>query len=144
MTYKPRHFILQELVCQHVFNKYGEIALTFFDEKLLLTLDLLRDQLGAIYINNWDSEGEYSQRGLRCSLCQLVQDVFKKGELFMDPHAEGQAVDFDVEGKTASEIRLWIAKNANILPYPVRLESNVDWCHLDIRDAGQKVYMFNK
>lgn len=141
--YKPRHFILAELVCPHVFNKFGDVAWSFFDEKLLTTIDLLRDQLGPIYVNDWDSKGEFSQRGFRCILCQLVQNAVKNGILYVSPHMTGQAVDFEVDNMTAEKVRQWILSSQNILPYPIRLERNVSWIHLDVRDAGQKVTLFN-
>jgi len=153
MIYKPRHFALQELVCPHVFNMFGETAWQFFDDKLLMTLDLLRDQLGPIYVNNWDMSEEqrkqtkvplYDERGFRCIHCSLVREAIKKDRLYVSPHMLGQGADFDVKDKNSSQVRLWIANNFVLLPFPVRLEKNVSWVHLDIRDAGKgKVYMFN-
>ena len=63
----------------------------------------------------------------------------------MSAHLLGKAVDFSVKGMEAEEVRLWIAKNGHLLPYPVRLESGVSWVHLDVyeTDTDQKVYFFN-
>ena len=131
MNFNSIYFTLPELICEHVYDKYGEIAWQFFDLRLLVTIEKIREYLNkAMIINNWQIHGQFSQRGLRCPQCQLIQDIYKNGKLFMDPHAFGQAVDFDVEGLIAEEVRQWIIKNQNILPYPIRLESNVDWVHL--------------
>jgi hypothetical protein len=141
--YKPRHFSIEELVCLQVYEKFGETAWSFFDDKLLQTLDLLRDQLGPIYINNWDSGGQFDQRGFRCLHCQLVMDAIKKGTLYCSAHMTGQAADFDVKDMSAAQVRLWILQNDIKLPYPVRLEKSTNWVHIDIRDSGQnKVSLF--
>jgi len=144
MIYKPRHFSLQELACPHVVKKFGEIAWQFFDDKLLITLDLLRDQLGAIHVNNWVAGGEFDERGFRCIQCSLVQKAIKEGTLYVSPHMTGQGADFDVDGMTAAQVRRWIKSNEIKLAFPVRLENNVTWVHLDTRYAGKgKVFMFN-
>jgi hypothetical protein len=57
---------------------------------------------------------------------------------------EGQAVDFDVEGMRAAKVRLWLVENEKILPYSIRLENNVEWTHLDVRQVdGRKIVFFN-
>jgi hypothetical protein len=153
MIYKPRHFSLQEMVCPHVFKKYGETAWQFMDDKLLMTVDLLRDQLGPIFGNNYDMPEEervkrglplFDERGFRCIQCSLVQKAIKDGTLYVSPHMTGQVFDCDVAGKTAAQVRLWIVANEIKLPYPVRIEKNVTWLHIDSRNAGQgKVFLFN-
>ena len=144
MFYKPRHFILEELVCPHVFKEFGEMSWPFFDDKLLMTIDLLRDQLGPIFINNWDMKGKYDERGFRCIRCSIVKDAIEKKTLYVSPHMTGQGFDFDVKGMPAEKVRTWIINNAVKLPYPVRLERDVSWVHLDTRDYNKgKVSFFN-
>jgi hypothetical protein len=143
MIYKPRHFDLKELVCPDIYAKFGQIAWQFFDDKMLMTLDLLRDQLGPIYVNNWDINGEFDERGFRCIQCSLVRKAIKDKRLYVSPHMTGQGVDFDVEGMSAGEVRIWILSNQIKLGFPIRLEKNVTWVHLDTRDAGQKVTLIN-
>lgn len=153
MIYKPRHFSLQELTCPHVFKKFGEVAWQFFNQDALIILDLLRDQLGAMYVNNWDMDEAkrkalglplFDERGFRCLQCSLVQDAIKEKRLYVSPHMTGQGFDFDVKNMNAAQVRLWILKNDIKLPYPVRLEANVSWVHLDVRDAGKgKVFVFH-
>lgn len=64
--------------------------------------------------------------------------------MYVSPHMTGQSVDFDVQGLIAEEVRQWIIKNQNLLPYPIRLEDDDNWVHLDTRDADNgKVYLFN-
>jgi hypothetical protein len=123
------------------------------DDKLLMTIDLLRDQLGPIYGNNYSMTVEerkklgiplFDERGFRCIQCDLVKKAIKDGILYVSPHMTGQGFDGDVKGKTAAQVRLWIVANEIKLPYPVRLEKAVTWLHIDTRDAGQgKVFLFN-
>ena len=145
MIFESIYFTLPELVCSEVYDKYGDTAWQFFDIRLLLTIEKIREVLNKpMIINNWQAHGQFSQRGLRCVQCDLMKSVYQAGTLFVDPHAMGQAIDFDVLGLVAEEVRQWIVKNQNILPYAVRLEANVSWVHLDIRDASKgKVYIFN-
>ena len=153
MRYKPRHFSLNELVCPDVFNKFGDTAWEFFSQDLLITLDLLRDQLGPIYVNNWDMDPEvrkklglplFDERGFRCIQCDLVTTAIRQNRLYVSPHMTGQGVDFDVKGMSASQVRKWLSDNQAKLPFPIRLENNVTWVHLDIRDANKgKVFEFN-
>lgn len=135
-----KHFVLQELVCQDVYNKYGTMAWQFLDNKLLETLEFIREHLGKpIIINNWHRGGHFSQRGLRCNLCPLVRD---KDTPYLSTHIFGQGVDFDVKGMTAKEVRRWIIKHQHQLPYNIRLETDISWIHLDVRGGKDKITYF--
>ena len=137
------NFILRELVCPDVFTKYGSMAWNFFDPRLLLTIDRIRYKFNKpIIINNWHLGGPFTQRGLRCLLCAEVKKRYDT--LYMSGHLIGKAVDFDVQGLVAEEVREFIIKNKSIWPYPIRLEKDVSWVHLDLYDMGEKVYLFNK
>ena len=146
MIYKPTYFELPELVCEDIYNKFGDIAWSFFDARLLITIDLLREKLNKpIFVNDWQVHGKFDERGFRCIKCSLVKQAIKENRLYVSPHMTGQGIDFDVEGCLAEEIRDWIVKNQSILPYAIRLEKNVNWVHLDTRDntEGKKVVLFN-
>ena len=146
MIQLPRYFTLDELVCEDVYNSYGKIAWQFFDFRLLIMLDTIRDRIGKpIYINDWQIHGHYSQRGLRCQRCDIVKAKPKADEMYMSAHCLGKAADFNVQGLLAEEVRLWIVAKANWWPYHIRLEKGVNWIHLDVFDGSeQKVYLFEK
>lgn len=145
MLYKPEYFSLDEMVCPHVYSVYGHIAWQFFSPRLIITLDVLRKHFEKpIYVNNWQIHGQFSQRGFRCIQCELVKKAVREKRMYVSPHMTGQGADFDVQGMTAEEVREWIVANSNLLPYPIRLENNVSWVHLDVRDVNkEKVYLFN-
>lgn len=139
-----KYFSLDELMCPHAYNQFGEMTWSFFDPRLLQVLDTIREHIDkSIYVNNWMIKGEFSQRGFRCVKCQLVRDAFNSGKLYISPHMTGQAVDFDIVGLSAEQGRQWIIDNQNILPYNIRLEKAVGWIHLDVRGGKEKITMFN-
>lgn len=134
-----QYFDIQELVCKHVYTKFGQVAWSFFDERILETLLVIREKLGKpIYVNNWQVGGNLTQRGLRCNVCVLVAEKTALEKVYMSTHIQGNGIDFDVQGMSAAEVRGWIIKNQILLPYPVRLEDNVSWVHLDMRTDGEK------
>ena len=141
-TMKAKYFTLFELVCPHVLAKYGERAWMFLDSKLIINLDTIRERINRpIFVNT----GNLTQRGLRCPQCQIVHDKFEAGEIYMSAHTMGKAVDFNVRDIEADVMRLWLAKNGHLLPYPIRLENDVSWVHMDVFESftDQKVYIFN-
>lgn len=140
---KARYFSIEELVCPHVLEKYGEKAWMFLDDRLIYNLDTIRERIGKpIFVNI----GDLTQRGLRCTKCEIVKQKVEAGEVYLSAHIMGKAADFNVRDIEAEVMRLWLAKNGHLLPYPIRLESGVSWVHMDIfpNELGQKVYIFKK
>jgi hypothetical protein len=142
--YKCKYFQIEELVSKAVLDKYGELAWSFIDVRLLKTLDFLREQLDrSITINNWKWGGRLSQRCLRENTCEIVRKKTSLNQIYISGHVQGIAADFDVKGMTSVEVRLWIIENQESLPYPVRLEGEVSWIHIDMRETNNQVYIFN-
>lgn len=147
MLYVPKYFEVQELVCPHVYNKWKhnpDFIWNFFDPRLLKTLDYLREKLNKpITANNWSVGGNFSQRGLRCNMCDIVRSKTNSSQIYVSSHILGRACDFDVKGMTAQEVRNWIISHSSELPYPLSLEDKVSWVHIDMREQNnQKVYLF--
>ena len=83
-----------------------------------------------------------NQRGLRCNLCPIVSN---KQSLYLSAHILGKAGDFTVRGLTAKEARNKIIQNAYLLPYPIRMEKNVTWLHIDTlpqHSITEKIHLF--
>lgn len=130
-----KYFDIQELVCPHVYERWGDAAWQFFHPTLLQTLLAVREGIGRpIYVNNWQIGGTQTQRGLRCNVCPLVAEKTRLEKVYLSAHIQGLAVDFTVKGMTALQVRNWIAQHPKVLPVPVRLERDVSWVHLDVRD----------
>lgn len=145
------YFVIQEFVSKKVYDKYGEKAWMFICPRLLHTLLIIRKDLGRpITINNWHIGGKFSQRGLRSNLSSIFMSKFKKGRMYLSAHVMGRAIDFDVAGMGAEEVRMWLKGYYKTLPYKVRLEhkmngKNISWVHLDMfwSEKNNKVYQFN-
>ncbi len=138
ITELKKYFDIRELVCPDAHRKFGEIAWQFFRPQLLETLLIIRRDIlkTGMTVNNWSSGGQFGQRGLRCNLCQIVRDNSTKGLIYLSAHCEGAAIDFDNKIYTAEQTRGIIADHADLLPFPIRLEQNVNWCHIDVYDSG--------
>ena len=77
-------FSIRELVCSHVFNRFGDNAWQFLDTALLHTLLIVRKFFNKqMIVNNWYRGGRFSQRGLRCNICPLVKTKTNATTLYM-------------------------------------------------------------
>jgi len=133
-------FCIEEFVDERTYNKWGESSWQFIDADLLRTILFIRVELDrAITINNWKWGGRFSQRGLRTNVCQIVKGKTEKDRLYLSAHIMGKAIDFDVKGYTAEEVRYWLSQNESELPCKIRLEHKfkksgepISWVHLDV------------
>ena len=143
---KSPYFSVKELVCKHVYERYGENAAMFLDDKLIETLNVIREQIlcAPMTVNNWHAGGNFTQRGLRCNICELVKSKTDAGRLYLSAHMLGKAVDCNVKGMTAEKARRLVIEKQESLPYPIRLEDGVSWLHIDVYNngKGEKVYLF--
>ena len=145
------YFKIHEFVGRKTYDKHGESAWKFFDDDLLKCILIIRKELNRpITINNWKYNGQFSQRGLRTTLQQLYKSKISRGILYLSAHTFGKAVDFDVKGMSATDVRKWIVDNADLFPCKIRLERNlkgkpISWVHLDTfwEEKNPKVYEFD-
>jgi NADH-quinone oxidoreductase subunit F len=70
-----KYFRIEELVCPHTFNKFGESSWRFLNTGYLHTLLVLRTEVLGVpmTMNDYVFGGNITQRGLRCNLCELVK-----------------------------------------------------------------------
>lgn len=73
--------------------------------------------------------GNLTQRGLRCNMCDLVKN---KKSIYMSAHCLGKGVDFTCNDIDAYECRKLIREGINEFEYPIRLETDITWCHVDV------------
>lgn len=143
---KSNYFKVKELVCKHVYNKYGEDAAMFLDDKLIETLNVIREKIlkAPMIVNDWHNGGGFTQRGFRCNICQIPKSKTDINRMYLSAHTLGKAVDCSVQGMTAEQARKKIIENKDLLPYPIRLEDGVSWVHIDVYNngKGEKVYLF--
>ena len=140
------YFDIRELVSEDVFNKDGENAWRFFDPRLFEVMLFIRTELNKpIYANKWHKGKNLSQRGLRENTCSIVKGKTLDDKMYLSAHVFGQALDFDVKGMSAEEVRQWLVQKADELPHAIRLEKGKTWVHLDVavKEGQGKVYVFN-
>ncbi len=126
-----KYFNIKELVCNHTYNKFGDSSWQFLDTKLLHTLLVIRrDILQTPMVINYTG---HFQRGLRCNVCELVKT---KVNTYLSAHILGKAFDASMKTLTGAQARALIKKHQDLLPYPIRMEKNVSWLHVDVRDTS--------
>jgi len=149
--YKPKHFILQELIGKETWLKYGKKAWEFLDPRALYSIDgvwelMNQDTRRSVYINTWYWNGDRQWSGFRPCTCSIGADN--------SPHRRGCAYDLIVEGMEAEYVRNLVLKYQYIdyqLKYITAMEHKkdgkiIDWTHLqttnfDKRNGG--IYLFN-
>ena len=145
INYRPKWFELYELLPPEEFS-YNDLILSKeeqagwnrLDEKLLITLDVIREIIGKPLIcNTWFQDGNRRNSGFRSFGCKIGAQK--------SMHKEGKAADLICRDYTAEQIRQMIIKNQDKLPFPIRMEADVTWLHIDVKDMdykGKKIYLF--
>ncbi len=132
---KSKYFKLKELVSEDVLAKYGDKAWEFLDDRLIITLDQIREALGKPMVVNTSS---MKQRGYRANKDPMVAN---KSGYYCSQHTMGRAVDFHVIGMSIEEVYNYIKENYKQFPYLRRLEhieSAPTWVHIDLANTGSE------
>lgn len=133
--YKPKHFKAHEFVPPSIYNRRGDKSFELIDERILITMDKLREMLGKpITINNYNWGGNRSQSGLRT---RGFYKSSKEYENSLSQHKYGRAVDFLVKGMSAPDVRKFIYANKEDFPYVSFVEVDISWVHIDCRNCKQ-------
>ena len=129
--YKCTHFAIHELVPPHVFEQRGELAWELLDERLLLTLDRLRERYGYMTVNNyyWGKDREWS--GFRTQDSPYYSAYSQ--------HSFGRAADCLFQNISAEEVRKDILASPNDPVFELigSLELGVSWLHFDVRNCDR-------
>lgn len=125
--YKPTHFSVHELVPQEVYEKWGDKALMFLDDRALMTIDALRDRYGSITINNWFWSGDRQWSGLRTANSPYGSQYSQ--------HRFGRAFDCLFKYTDVEAIRQDILNDHNLFPFINSLELGTSWLHFDCRNC---------
>ena len=128
-----QYFGIGELVPPSVYEDRGDKAWALIDPRLIEVLDSLRLQLDTpLTVNNWHRAVSRTQSGLRTAESEHYSQYSQ--------HSFGRAAD--VIGYPAEEIRQAIRSKEIVLPYPVWIELEVDWLHVDVRNSSDPVTFF--
>jgi len=129
--YTCQYFAIHELVPKQVFQARGERAWQLLDERLLITLDRLREHYGAMTVNNWYWGKEREWSGLRT-----------KDSPYYSPYSQhtfGRAADCLFMKTSAEAVRkdMLAAPDDQAFELVGSLEMGVSWLHVDVRNCDR-------
>jgi len=126
------NFDVRELVPPEIWSVYKERSVKFVDQRIVNLLEAIRTLCGnkSVTVNNWHYGGKFRYRGYRPPECKVGA--------IKSMHRIFKAVDFDVEGMTAEEVRGVIRMNqVELMKLGLRrMESGVSWVHIDTKETG--------
>jgi len=133
---KCKWFKIQELVSPQAYKDRGDKAWQLLDDRLLITLDRLREKYGSMTINNWSYGGDREWSGLRTPESPYYSKYSQ--------HTHGRACDIIFKHVTAEQVRQDILENPDdeIFEYINSLELGVSWAHLDCRNV-ERIFAFH-
>ena len=134
--YKCTHFIIEELVPPQVFKDRKQKAWQLLDDRMLITLDRLREKYGSMTVNNWKWGGDREWSGLRTA----DSPYFSK----YSQHSFGRAADVIFKTVTAEQVRQDMLANPDdeVFEYINSIELGVSWLHFDIRNVD-RIFAFH-
>lgn len=142
-----QYFDISELVGKAAaerYKPYGDLAWSFFDQRLLEVLLWLREGIKIPLVCN---TAKLQERGLRTNVSATVKKKTDVGQMYCSAHCLGKGVDLSSGKKTANEIRQWIREHIDECPHPIRLENDKSaptWVHIDVMNlSGSKLQEFN-
>lgn len=142
----PDYFKPWELVGPKSFQVVYEKGLSdrfvysLIDSRLLRVLQYVRQCYGAVIINNWYDGGSRTESGLRCPgmlhYSETSQHTFGRAAdcIFTSASVESVRNDF----KNGLHNGFLFANNVQ-----VTIENEVDWFHVDVRNANHIVNFFD-
>ena len=130
-TYKCKHFEIHELVPKAIFEARGEKAWELLDERMLITLDRLRERYGAMYMNNYFWGGDDQWRGLRTPDSPYYSPTSQ--------HSYGRGADPLFKHVSADKVRHDIDLEPDDLTFEFisSYELDVAWFHFDVRNCDR-------
>lgn len=132
--YKCKHFAIHELVPPDVFRERGESAWALLDDRMLITLDRLREKYGSMTVNNYFWDGTRKWSGLRTPGSPYYRTYSQ--------HTFGRAADCVFKHTSAEKVRQDILRKPCDLTDPVftlitSIELKVSWLHFDVRNCDR-------
>ena len=130
MSYRPKHFALNELVPPDVIQARGEQAWQLMDERILRGADWLREKFGPCVINGKFNGKGFSESGLRNPLTTTGAR--------WSQHKFGRAVDMKFLKVNVKEVYDYILANqpearANGITCVENINATPSWLHADCR-----------
>jgi len=127
--YHCTHFAIHELVPPQVYHDRGEKAWELLDDRLLITLDRLRERYGPIVVNNYERGGSRQWSGLRTADSPFYKPYSQ--------HTFGRAADCLFQEIEVAEVRKAILRDPELtnFEYINSIELGTSWLHFDVRNS---------
>lgn len=135
MSYRPKHWIIQELVSPAVYQALGEKAWKQLDPRLLMVLDRLVDRFGPAICNNWHTGGKFDLRGLRHYVLDKAKCLREGIWVDFGQHEPGRAADLNFLKATVKQVREYILAHPDEFPEIRGVEIADGWLHIDVRNS---------
>jgi hypothetical protein len=131
MQYRCEYFHYEELVDPTTAAKRGEKSWQLLDDRLLMSLDWLRNRYGACTVNNYRSGGDRKWSGLRTQNSPWYSPYSQ--------HSFGRAADCIFKHVTAEEVRSDILREEFDVDfqYITSFEEDTSWLHIDVRNVDR-------
>lgn len=141
--YKCKHFTIKELVTPQMYSAWGERCWSLFDDRLLRTLDALRERFGSCVINDWAWGGSFKYSGFRD---ELFYGSVEKYLASRSQHKYGRAADCKFKHHSANDVRKYVLEHPGEFPditfiecSPLADGSAMTWFHFDVRNGDDIV-----
>ncbi|NRD72708.1 hypothetical protein HQQ94_05480 [Shewanella sp. VB17] len=124
------NFVVQELIPAALYQHRGDKAIECMDLRIVKALDLLRDNMRVLgvdngfIVNNWHLGGTRQFSGLRTP---ASTDYSPSSQ-----HTFGRAIDFITKTPIA-DIHRQIIDNPSVYTEITFIEIDIHWCHIDCR-----------
>jgi hypothetical protein len=135
---KSKHFEIYELVPKHIYEKFGEFAWNFIDDRLIQSIDAIKEQFpkGAMYINNYKWGLDRNWSGFRTPEFKYYSPTSQ--------HSHGRAADCIFTQYSVDEVREYIINNHSSKFSLIKgIEKDISWLHIDVRNSD-KLVVFSK
>lgn len=135
------HFILQELVPEEIYSRYGQKSIWFSDPVAVRVLLFMRERYGKTKVNNWKWGGNRDEAGYRLPTTETGSEFSQ--------HKLGRAFDPQFEEYTADEVREDILRNQDLflslgLTTIEHKEYAPTWVHYDTRPTNMSEILIIK
>lgn len=127
--YIPTFFAAHELVPETVYMYRGDRSWELLDDRLLITLDALREQFGPITVNNYMWGGDREWAGLRTANSPYGTEYSQ--------HRFGRAADCIFTKNSVDTVRDYILGHPDAFPYINSVELETSWLHFDVRNCDR-------
>lgn len=133
--YKPAKFELYELYPKDFYEEWRhkpDILWQLWDERVLRTLQALRNNYGKMHMNNWMWGGDNQYKGYRPPGVKVGSELSQ--------HKHFRAADPSPEDYTAEQIREDILTNpfAEEFKHITCVEMSITWVHFDVRNWNKE------